>query len=133
MITPWLTLAVVGVVLRRNEILLVQTYHGGDKWSLPGGHVEKGESPCGGLKREIKEELGVEIEVLNTLGMYVRLWDGDMAIAFSIKLGSSEIQKGDDVENDHFFQTSSLPRITLRTQKIFCDSTDTGRLVEMLP
>ena len=83
----------------------------------------------------------------NTLGMYVRLWDGDMAIAFSIKLGSYEIQIGDDVKNDHFFQTSSLPRITLRTQKIiddalnsrtsqiyvFCNTEDTGRLVEMVP
>jgi 8-oxo-dGTP diphosphatase len=35
-----------------------------DTWDLPGGHVEYGEEPKASLRREIKEETGLEVEEL---------------------------------------------------------------------
>jgi 8-oxo-dGTP diphosphatase len=43
-----------------GKVLLVQDATG--KWELPGGRLANGEQPIDGLKREIKEELNVEIE-----------------------------------------------------------------------
>jgi len=37
-------------------------------WELPGGKAEQGEDPESCLKREIEEELGVGIEILDEIG-----------------------------------------------------------------
>ena len=52
--------------LRGNKILIAQRPLGGmlgGLWEFPGGKVERGESLRACLKREIQEELGIEIEV----------------------------------------------------------------------
>ena len=35
--------------------------HGAGTWSLPGGHIEFGEHPCESVRRELKEECGLEV------------------------------------------------------------------------
>lgn len=37
------------------------------KWEIPGGGIEYGETLQAGLKREVKEELGISIEILELL------------------------------------------------------------------
>lgn len=47
---------------RRGNLLIVQpTYR--EHWLLPGGVCEAGESPLTALKREVQEELGIEVDV----------------------------------------------------------------------
>ena len=41
--------------------------HLGLKWEFPGGKVESDESPAAALARELREELGIEIEILRPL------------------------------------------------------------------
>ena len=47
-----------------NKILLVK--EDGKKWDLPGGGVEHNESIDGALKRELKEEIGLDEFVIKT-------------------------------------------------------------------
>jgi ADP-ribose pyrophosphatase YjhB (NUDIX family) len=62
-----------GVIFRRNpkskdiEILLIQDAK--DRWTIPKGHIEEGESAKETAEREIREETGLqEMKVLNWLG-----------------------------------------------------------------
>ena len=60
-------LIATAAVIRQNGRILVTQRKADDtsplKWEFPGGKMENGESPEECLKREIKEELGMDISV----------------------------------------------------------------------
>jgi|SRR5258706_1362633 len=54
------------LIFRRGKLLITQRYadaHLGGFWEFPGGKREAGESFADCLKRELAEELGIEVEV----------------------------------------------------------------------
>ena len=60
-----------GIVLR-DDLVLVVSQHG-TSWSLPKGHIEKGESQIMAAKREIYEESGIkDLKLIKKLGVYKR-------------------------------------------------------------
>jgi 8-oxo-dGTP diphosphatase len=63
----------VGVlVLCRNGVVLLkrQGSHGAGEWSFPGGHLEFGESVIDCAKREVFEELGVDLDWCYSEGVF---------------------------------------------------------------
>lgn len=54
---------VVGVIVWRKggDIFLCRSHKWGDKWVVPGGHIEFGERMEDAVVREIKEETGMEV------------------------------------------------------------------------
>jgi N utilization substance protein B len=51
-----------------GEISLAMVHDVFGRWTLSRGHIEKGESVVAGVTREIKEEMGIDIEVGEALG-----------------------------------------------------------------
>ncbi|MDP9475705.1 MAG: NUDIX domain-containing protein [Actinomycetota bacterium] len=69
---------------------------------LPGGFLKVGEHPADGLVREIREELGVEAEVvgdsvLQATHTYGEGGDWVLAIGFRVRIVGGEIRPADDV------------------------------------
>lgn len=62
---------VTAAVIQREGKILIARRKGGDRfgglWEFPGGKVEADESPEECLRRELREELGVEAEVRELL------------------------------------------------------------------
>lgn len=57
-----------GVLIEDGKILIIQQKVNEDRlWSLPGGKLEHGETLEGALIREIKEETGLDAEVIKLL------------------------------------------------------------------
>lgn len=54
-----------GLIVKNNSVLL--HYHLKIKlWLPPGGHIEENEDPIQALKREVLEETGLVIDIINT-------------------------------------------------------------------
>ena len=66
------TLGVGAIVVRDGSLLLVRRGRepGLGLWSLPGGRVEAGESLIEAVRREVREETGLDVIVGDLAGVY---------------------------------------------------------------
>lgn len=57
------------ILNERNEVLLVRTPKWSHRWGMPGGKVRQGETCEAALRRELREETGLEVVVVRQVGM----------------------------------------------------------------
>jgi ADP-ribose pyrophosphatase YjhB (NUDIX family) len=64
-----------GVVIHRNRVLLIR--RGSEplkgEWSIPGGMLELGEELTAGVRRELKEETGLDVEPRECILVFDRI------------------------------------------------------------
>ncbi|PPF71009.1 DNA mismatch repair protein MutT [Clavibacter michiganensis] len=66
----FLLLPGVTAVIQDDDRFLVARQRDSGRWSLVGGGVEPGEEPRSALRREVREELGVDVDVADIVGAY---------------------------------------------------------------
>lgn len=69
-----------------GRILAVQHNYGQRFWGVPGGIVERGETPMQAAQREALEEVGLSVEVTRLIGVYLLQgggWPDILAFVFS--------------------------------------------------
>jgi ADP-ribose pyrophosphatase YjhB (NUDIX family) len=64
-----LPISIKGVAIQLGRVALLRNER--DEWELPGGKLELGELPASCVAREIREELGWEVEVSEVLNVWV--------------------------------------------------------------
>lgn len=63
-------LVVAGLIAHEDKVLLIH-HKKLNKWLPPGGHINENETPDDALEREIKEELNLDIEIMNEKGTII--------------------------------------------------------------
>jgi 8-oxo-dGTP pyrophosphatase MutT (NUDIX family) len=96
-----------GVVLNaaRHVVVIVPTRRAADGsrvLALPKGHPDGAESPAEAALREVREETGVEAEVIESLGQ-VRYWyqRGGRRVAKAVEFFLLRYLSGDVADHDH--------------------------------
>ncbi len=105
------------LVDEKGRLLLARRAHEPAQglWDVPGGFLDEGEEPLAGLRRELREETGLEIEPLE----FFRLWmdrygEGDGAqatlnLSWTARVVGGEPHASDDVAELRWFAPDELP------------------------
>lgn len=105
------TVSVRGVILDTHGRVLTVKRAADDEWELPGGRLSRGESPRQGLRREIREEtaLSVEIDDVVKANSWVNTADdGRFAVHYRCYTGTHSI----DLSSEHVDSAWILPENT---------------------
>lgn len=103
------TASVAAIVISdKNEVLLLDhVLRPFATWGLPGGFLVRGEQPEAALKREIREEAGIEI---TDISLYrVRNHDRHVEILFTAKSNETPQIKSREIINCGWFSVGDLP------------------------
>jgi mutator protein MutT len=111
-------------IIRQNRILLIKRIKDGNSYYiLPGGGIEPGETPVQTAYREVKEELGIEVEILKKLTEFENR--GQIEYYYLVKNFSGEIKAiGDspfnaNIKDDALWvEMDRLNKINLLPEKI---------------
>lgn len=114
---PVILVGVCGVIENSDHKILLQRRKGNQKWGLPGGHMEIGETAEMTLNREIKEELNLTTYVKDFIGVYTdrplfRYSNGDVSqpvgIFFNV-VTDGTIKLNDESIDVSYFGEYELP------------------------
>lgn len=108
------------IPFKPNKILLVKrrTVPFRGFWALPGGRVDQGETVEQAIVREVKEETGLYVEIVNKIGEYHEQGVQDdveydyYPACFLVKVVGGEIKKQEnEIEEIKLFDLNELPEV----------------------
>ncbi len=89
--TPKHSVSVAAVITDDHDrALLIQRADNGH-WEPPGGVLELGETVEDGLRREVREETGLDIEPVALTGVYKNMTRGVIALVFRAKITGGDL------------------------------------------
>ena len=94
---PSRSVSVAGVVLDNQDRALLIRRRDNGRWEPPGGVLELGERIHDGLRRELAEETGLEVEPGLATGIYNNVPGGIVAIVFRCRAVGGELRSNDEV------------------------------------
>lgn len=90
---------VAAIVEHEGKVILTRSRGWPEKWlGIVAGFLEKGETPESGALREVKEELGLEGQIVSFVGHYPFELRNQIIFAYHVR-AQGEIELGDELES----------------------------------
>ncbi|TYR74518.1 NUDIX hydrolase [Rossellomorea vietnamensis] len=102
-------LGAFAIILDEDKRVLLCHRRDYDLWNLPGGGVEKNESPWEAVIREVKEEIGLEVEIEKVLGLYNKPAKNNLVFSFLCKKIGGKLTLTDEADKIDWFHLSEIP------------------------
>jgi ADP-ribose pyrophosphatase YjhB (NUDIX family) len=91
-------------------LLLKHRFRPGTGWGMPGGFMQEGEQPDETLRRELREEVGLEVEKLELLITRAFKVPRQVEIVFTARAIGDINQLNYEIQNAAWFPLNELPR-----------------------
>ncbi|WZL71829.1 NUDIX hydrolase [Clostridiaceae bacterium 35-E11] len=103
--------AAIGIVVKNNEVLLVNRKFPPKLWAPPGGFLDPGETPEETVSREVWEETGVTCEVIGKVHEfdYHDAYNDSHIDVYVCKYLSGELECSFESLDVHWFDIAHLP------------------------
>jgi 8-oxo-dGTP diphosphatase len=109
---PRHSVSISGVITDdHGQALLVQR-RDNRHWEPPGGVLELGETIHDGLRREVREETGLDIEPDRLTGIYKNMPRGIIALVFRCKITGGQLATNDEVTAFRWADQDTIRQLT---------------------
>lgn len=121
------------VIIKDGKTLLTKRKgkHAGGTYGSLGGHVEYGENITEAIKREAREELGIEVDNLVFVSCANMIKYGshyiDLTFSADILAGEPVIQEPDRIESVGWYDLDALPEPMFEPVRIALEAVKTGQ------
>lgn len=105
------TIGAFAIILDKQKRVLLCHRRDYDLWNLPGGGLEAGEAPWECVVREVKEEVGLDVEIDYLAGIYSKN-DSDIVFSFVCKIIGGKIKKTSEADEIEYFLFEKIPKNT---------------------